>query len=69
MTPQEAIQKLRDRDWSINDIAEHVGMHRSNVYLAYHGKATPRWDASVAILKLANSSRRAPAIKRARGKV
>lgn len=60
MTPQEAIQKLIDRKWSVAQIASTAGIHRSNVYKALKGEATPHFDKAIELIKLANSGRNPP---------
>jgi DNA-binding phage protein len=60
MTPKEALEHLRSRNWSVIQIAKHVGMHRANVYKAYNGEALPRHDKAVKIIELAKSGRKGP---------
>lgn len=66
MSPQEAIQKLVDRNWSIQAIAKEIGLHRSNVYRAYerYEKSIPRHETCVKLIKLANSGRKPPKEKK-----
>lgn len=60
MTPQEAIRKLVERNWSVAQIASHAGLHRANVYKAMKGEATPRFDKAMEIITLAKSGRNPP---------
>lgn len=60
MTPQEAIQKLISRNWSVAQIASSAGIHRSNVYKALKGEATPQFDKAIELINLAKSGRNPP---------
>jgi DNA-binding phage protein len=64
MNPHDAIKKLLRSDWTMAQIAEAIGMNRTNLYKVHAG-AMPRYDYAVALIETAKRGKKPPREKTA----
>jgi len=64
MTPQDAIQKLLDRRWTVEQIATAAGMHRATVYRVLNG-SIPTYANAISLFEIAKGRPAPPKEKQA----
>lgn len=60
LTPQEAIQRLIERDWAPIQIASHLGVAKSTISKIQNGHTQPSFAVGQAIINLAATRRKPP---------
>lgn len=63
MTPQQAIQRLIERNWAPIQIANELGVAKSTISKIQNGASKASFEVGQAIVNLANTRRKAPKAK------
>jgi DNA-binding XRE family transcriptional regulator len=60
ITPQQAIERLIERDWMPTQIAVEIGVNKSTISRIQCGKVQPTFKVGQALTNLVSSRRKGP---------